>query len=172
MKLRLGVALFFAIALIFFSTGVSASTVKKSPVEEKTKVVTSFELFWPIPAGKVAGDRWYGLKLFKENLRGLLIFGEKEKVEYQLFLATKRVVEAEKLALEGKTDKANVTLSKVRELVSKSSLLYQKGLPGDLTEIDNKLARLNDFLPVLKEIGGVDKGLVEEIEKLIKPLLK
>ena len=59
--------------------------------------INSYELFWPITAGKVAGEPFYGLKLFKEKVRGSFIFGKFQKASYALFLTTKRVVETEKL---------------------------------------------------------------------------
>jgi len=79
----------------------------------KSMEVNSFELFWPVVAGKTKGDSLYGLKLFKEKLRGFLIFGEPQKANYNAFLATKRLVEAEKLIKGGKDNFSDVTLDKM-----------------------------------------------------------
>ena len=48
------------------------------------------------------GNSLYGLKSFKESLRGFFIFGELKKANYNIELSNKRVVEAEKLYLENK----------------------------------------------------------------------
>src|SRR3989344_7375004 len=83
--------------------------------------VNSFVLFWPVSAGKTMGESLYGLKTFKEKVRGLLIFGKVQKVDYSLFLATKRVVEAEKLLNDGKDDLAVKTLDKMNRALDAAS---------------------------------------------------
>ena len=72
--------------------------------------INSFELFWPLSAGKTLESNVYWLKQAKENLRGALIFGPAPKTNYDVFLATKRLLEAEKLLKENKDDLANRTL--------------------------------------------------------------
>lgn len=64
--------------------------------------VNSYELFWPITAGRTMGDSLYFLKSIKESFRELLIFGDLKKASYSLELSTKRTVEAEKLYLTDK----------------------------------------------------------------------
>src|SRR5688500_13173828 len=64
--------------------------------------VNSFDLFCPISAGKVAGDSLYFLKNLKENIRGVFIFDDFKKIEYNIVLTEKRAVEAEKLFLDKK----------------------------------------------------------------------
>lgn len=75
--------------------------VSTDPRSKPTKV-DSFELFWPIVAGKVQGDSMYSLKIFKENVRGYLILSSLKKVEYLTFISSKRLVEFEELALSRK----------------------------------------------------------------------
>jgi len=78
---------------------------------ELPETINSFELFWPIAPGKTMGDSLYFLKTLKENARGMIIFGNPEKADYKVLLATKRLVEAEKLITENKEDLANKTLN-------------------------------------------------------------
>jgi len=69
---------------------------------EIVQEVRSFDLFWPVVAGKLKGDAVYPLKRLKENIRGILIFDDFKRADYYSFLATKRLVEGE--ALIGKGD--------------------------------------------------------------------
>lgn len=72
-------------------------------VEQPSVVkVSSSELFWPITAGAVMGEMLYPLKSLKENLRGLIIFGNVKKADYLITLSEKRLIEAEKLLVEKK----------------------------------------------------------------------
>ena len=82
----------------------------------------SYELFWPIVAGKVQGDSLYPLKIFKEQIRGFLIFSGTRKAEYFSFLSTKRLVEFEKLVLVKKDyDNAARTLKAYEENLKKGA---------------------------------------------------
>lgn len=75
---------------------------------------SSYEMFYPMVAGKTAADGFiYKLKILKENIRGSLIFGASQKAEYNIFLASKRLLESEKLLSEQKNDLALATLDKV-----------------------------------------------------------
>lgn len=107
------IVLVFAFVLVLSQVAMASAKIIASsptPVPETASEVNSFELFWPISAGKTMGDSLYFLKTLKENLRGMIIFGNPEKADYAILLATKRSVEAEKLIGEGKTDLANKTL--------------------------------------------------------------
>lgn len=75
-------------------------TTEKSEETEVASEINSFELFWPIAAGKVMGEPLYFLKSFKERIRELLIFSDFKKADYNITLSEKRTVEAEKLFLE------------------------------------------------------------------------
>ncbi len=113
--LVVGLILVFPVAAMAKTTYSTVKTTVKTtptPASSATPVanVDSFELFWPVVPGKTMGDTLYGLKIFKEKVRGFLIFGIPQKANYKVTLATKRVVEAEKLITDGKTDLANQTL--------------------------------------------------------------
>lgn len=72
------------------------------------------EVFWPLSAGKTIDDSLYFLKQWKETLRGLIIFGQIQKADYQLTLVTKRLLEADKLMQQQKTVAASKTLDLAR----------------------------------------------------------
>lgn len=123
------VAIFFTLAPSVFAEGSASGSMMK---DEKMADVNSFELFWPIVAGKTRGDSFYFLKTLKEDLRGLIIFGNPEKANYSVLLATKRTVEAEKLINEGKQDLANKTLeSAIKDVDSAEASVANAISSGD-----------------------------------------
>lgn len=90
--------------------------------------VDSYNLFWPLAAGKTEEDRFYFLKLFKEQAGGWVIFDDLRKADYAIFLGSKRVLEAEKLLQNGKQelalkalDKANIQFSSAYNFVKNAS---------------------------------------------------
>lgn len=124
----------------------------KEESSEMAENVDSFELFWPIVAGKTRGESWYFLKRLKEKVRGALIFGDAKDAEYNVFLATKRVVEAEKLINEDKSDVTLETLEEAKENMSKAQDKWEDVENTDTPvkhEINNKLDNLEKFLPSL-----------------------
>ena len=64
---------------------------------QASEVKSSYELFYPIVAGKVPGDRFYSLKILREKIVGMFLFDTDKKIEYRVSLSKKRLVEAEKL---------------------------------------------------------------------------
>lgn len=114
--------------LIYFSPPVAAATLipnkESTPSVQMSPSLNSFEMFWPLVAGKTIEDGFvYQLKRFKETVRGWFIFGKVEKVDYSVFLATKRVLEAEKLINENKYGLANETLD---DALSQLSIAEEK----------------------------------------------
>ncbi len=105
----------FSLALLFTLTNsVSAATPVPSP--SPTPMPSSFEMFWPVVAGKVKGESLYGLKILKEKLREAIIFSDFRKADYNITLSVKRVVEAEKLYLQDKKyENAKMTLEAAQE---------------------------------------------------------
>jgi hypothetical protein len=122
------------IFISFFSPSV-AFAQSPSPSLEPIGPVSSFELFWPISAGKVAGEPLYFLKTLKENVRGMLIFSTYKKAEYAITLGEKRVVEAEKLFLEKKD--------------------YQNGA-GTLQVLQEKWKSIDDNIQKLSEDPNIE----------------
>lgn len=87
--------------LLILPLNAFAATVKPKATQKPVEV-NSFEMFWPIVAGKVEGDSLYGLKAYKEKVRGFLIFSNLKKAEYNALLSEKRLLEYEKLVIEKK----------------------------------------------------------------------
>jgi len=101
--------------LLSFSGAVTAQGMRESAnfAEDREAVaeeVSSFDLFWPIVAGRTRGDSLYFLKPLKERLRELLIFNDFQKAEYSITMAEKRAVELEKLVNERDLGNAQSTL--------------------------------------------------------------
>lgn len=156
-------AVFLALLLFGVSFGsiVAASVSAQKPTPSPSSV-SSFELFWPVVAGKTMDDSLYVLKTLKENLRGMLIFGKAQKADYAVLLSTKRVVEAEKLINEGKNDLADKTLEQASIQLDKAGSNLDKALEtktsfqNEATDIVNKISNLETFIPWL--ISKTDKN--------------
>ena len=151
------------------------STENATDTDVQFEEVNSFELFWPVAAGKTKGESLYFLKRFKENLRGALIFGDAKAADYNLFLATKRVVEAEKLIREDKHDRAKETLEEAYKRVAKANERWST-VEGEVTttkhEMNNKLNNLEKFLPYLgnQESNDDIKAEIKSLHEAVKQL--
>lgn len=134
------------------ATATPLPTPTPTPLPEK---VNSFEVFWPMVAGKTVESKFYSLKLLKEKLRGILIFGKSQKAGYQVFLGTKRVLEAEYLLISGKKDLANITLEKADSSFGKAienlKTAKEKGVVPDSikTDISEKITNLTKLVKYL-----------------------
>jgi len=168
-------ALFFA-PFAVFAQDADTPTSDIANIEE----VNSFELFWPVVAGKTTGEPLYFLKSLKEKVRGWFIFGASQKAEYAVFLATKRVVEAEKLINEGKNDLADKTLSRATTQLEKAEQnlgkALDKGTPfqDEAVNIENRLSNLEIFVPWLilnsEENKEALSRFLEKVESLSSKL--
>ena len=170
---KIGFAFFIFIAL--FLATFQTSWAKISQPTTASKEITSFELFWPVVAGKTMGDPLYILKSLKEKVRGFLIFGKSQKVDYSVFLATKRVVEAEKLINESKRKLAVETLDKAIVLLE-SAETKVSNTPGESISSDTKnninkqLENLEIFIPKLIAQDGNLVGKLQEVLNVVKTL--
>ena len=147
-----------------------------SPTPTSTPLnISSFELFWPVVAGKTIDDPLYILKSLKEKVRGFLIFGKPQKADYNVFLATKRVVEAEKLISEDKRELAVKTLDKAIVLLE-SAETELSGTPGESissdikNNINKQLKNLEIFVPRLMSQDGSLVGKLQEVLNVVKTL--
>ena len=153
-------ALFLGIALVLtLSQSVYAKAVvkltptpKPSPVATPVPVVDSFELFWPMSAGKTMQSKVYFLKTLKEDVRGFLIFGSAQKADYSIFLGIKRMLEAEVLMKGNVPDLANKTLdSAAKDFDKANSSLTDAKNSGDVdqdtkNEINDRVSNLKKFV--------------------------
>lgn len=127
-------------------------------VDAQEGPVNSYELFWPITAGRTTGDTLFILKRVKEGVREFLIFSKYRKADYNMTLATKRLVEAEKLFTENDTKNAQKSLEMSLEKLTKAKgLMAQVESNGqDPTDLRNALnstvekhVRLVDYLATM-----------------------
>ena len=102
--------------------------VAPSPTPSPVIEINSYQAFWPLTAGKTQDDQLYFLKKFKEEIRGWFIFGTAQKAEYTVFLATKRILEVEKLIKEGKSEIADKTLEEALKQSTKAEILVNSAL--------------------------------------------
>lgn len=139
------------IAFVFLLT-LSSNLVLAQNETKTENPVNSFEIFWPLVAGRTKGDKFYTLKTFKEKVRGLLIFGKPQKADYSLFLVTKRLLEVEKLSKEGKKDYSLQTLDNALaglSAVDDSMTDAGEGIKLTIDDLNLKFDNLEIFLPWL-----------------------
>lgn len=135
------------------------------PNQALADAVDSYELFWPTVAGVTMAEPSYFFKTLKEDLRGLLIFGKAQKVDYLISLAIKRTVEAEKLIKLDKKDLAQKTFDKATKDVNDAINLSKPSLKSLDTSIINT-GKLNKFLASMKQEDLLSK--VKELQGLLK----
>ncbi len=147
------------LTLIFGASQVAhaKTTNARTPVAPKATAtplptpVDSFSLFWPVSSGKTIQSKVYFLKLLKEKVRGFLIFGSSEKASYQMFIATKRMLEAEFLIKNNLPELANKTLDAAIDNLNKSnSALNNAKKEGNVNQdmkndINTKNSNLKEF---------------------------
>ena len=164
------------LAALVLVTGVGSSLVfAQEEIAEPALEVSSFELFWPVVAGRTKGDSLYPIKMLKEKLRGALIFGSFKKVEYDVFLTTKRVIEAEALFNSGKQELANETLDLAFDRLEAAQNRLGKIAAADkagtiVDEVNNKLNNLEVFLPRLISQNEASKDKLQEVLERIQNL--
>ena len=164
------VLVFTALFLPVNSFAAPTPKASQKPIE-----VNSFEMFWPIVAGKVQGDSLYNLKMFKENIRGFLIFSNLRKAEYNTVLSQKRLLEFEKLVLVNKDyDNAKLTLDTYKQTLKLITEQLQKSKEEgqDVTRVSqNTLAIFEKEYALLQSIfTKVDETQKESIVEVIKSL--
>lgn len=132
----------------------------------------SYELFWPVVAGRTSEDPLYSLKLLKEGFRGAFIFSSAKKSEYSLFLSEKRLVEFENLVKIKKDVKsAQKTLDRYNSELAKTVNYFDKALAGESTAADVKQRILKSFDNQLLVLGSVQKDLDEQLKSPVSSLM-
>lgn len=169
-----------AVLSSFASTVAAVSVTQPSPTKEplKVKSINSFELFWPVSAGRVMGDKLYTFKILKENLRGVFIFNDLKKAEYNITLSEKRTVEAEKLFLVNKDTVNGInTLSEAQKKRETALDLIMESKSKNTSDVKSRMINsfknqklLLEFMPT--EIPEGQKSAVEENITSINNILK
>lgn len=136
----------------------SFSIASAQTIDKETKVASSsFEIFWPLSAGQVRGDKLYFLKRWKEGVRGLFIFSSGPKADYQTILGSKRLLEAEKLLQNNNEELADKTIDDaIKELTSAKNNWDKSKQEGNVSEttrieLKYKIKNVLIFTPILKE---------------------
>lgn len=128
----------------------------------------SYELFWPIVAGRTQGDSLYPLKLLKEKLRGVLIFSDIKKAEYFLFLSEKRLVEFENLIKEKKDmTNAGKTLEELKINHSKVVDFFKKAEDRGVTVADNGQRIKKSFGNQVLVLKGLEAVLAGDLKNSV-----
>lgn len=161
------------------STQPSPSTSPSPSSSPSAELMSSFELFWPMAAGRTDGDSLYFLKLIKEKIRGLFIFGTAQKADYEVFLGAKRMLETEKLIEEGKNDLVNKTLD--RALVQFSSAQdnlkkaqdKRENVDSVKTNIKNRISNVDKLVTQLEMTSSGDvKSKLSQVKDRVGQFLK
>lgn len=178
MKQFLGLLLTLFVLIGIFSPSVASKTFPTP--EPKITPVNSFELFWPIAAGRVEGDILYPLKLLKENIREALIFSNFIKADYNIKIAEKRTVEAEKLIISVKNfdlaaktlDRAQLKRERILILVEKAAREgeYVVDLKNAFKESLRKQRTLLFYIST--QLEGEQRDLLNENIKQIDSILE
>lgn len=113
MKKLVGLVVMLVLLLTPVNILAQEEVENEEPGETVVQEVRSFDLFWPVVAGRVKGDTLYSLKRLKENVRGMLIFDDFERADYYGFLATKRLVEGEALVEKGDVENGKAMFGEV-----------------------------------------------------------
>lgn len=179
MKYRLGLLIFVIAVGLFISPSTSyavnynpsinkvmPSATPEATVSGKPVEVNSFEMFWPLAAGKTRADGLYFLKNLKENVRGWFIFGAAEKAEYKTLRATKRVLEAEALINDSKFDLAKETEASANNYLNQtlSTFTDTSDIQDELkATVKNRLDNLIKLVDVLNTRTKEQKDLNEQV---------
>lgn len=162
------------------SKAVQASPSPTPSFSPSPSPITSFEVFWPITAGKVEGESMYWLKRIKEKISGKLIFSETKKSKYRLTLSKKRLLEAEKLLLDKKDyPRAQNTLSESTKELQKSvqSVLKAKEDGKNVNDLNSEInetgQKESDFLKdLISKVPQEQQQNLINTSKSIEEILK
>lgn len=169
----------FVLLSLIFSLVVVSDISAEFPASSSAQIdisQKSFEIFWPLVAGKTIDQSMYYFKNLKEQLRGMLIFGQPQKADYAVLLSTKRFLEVVQLTEEGKTDWANKTMialyARLDEAEKALSLAKEnKESVGEAgINITNNLNNIEQFTGILIETKGEYKDQLQEVLDKIQKL--
>lgn len=166
------------ISLLFFTISFPILAEENSTISAKLQSGGSYELFWPLTSGNTMDNPFYFLKLWKEDVSGWFIFDTAKKADYEVTLATKRVLEAEKLLHEKKENLAGKTLDKALTQLTLSRGIFSKASRSEnnfslaRVNINNQLSNLQVFIPRMSELGqGSSRTQSEKIKDIVEKFL-
>lgn len=145
--------LFLTVSLAYAKTPTPSPTPTASP---QAMELNTFELFWPLVAGKTVDNPLFFLKNLKEKVRGILIFGNPQKVDYAVLISTKRLLEGEKLLGEEKLEAAKKSLGLAE---------------GELEQAENYFAKSKESNENYGNVGPQIVTRLTNMEKLVTWLI-
>lgn len=191
-SILLVVLIIFSSALVFdanltYAKNNSKSSLPGSPqvaitnsvvedVKDNQQIVNSYELFWPLVAGKTERDSLYFLKLLKEGIQGWFIGRDSKKADYEILLGTKRMLEAEVLIKDNKIDSALKTLGRANSNFSKAyDYIKTADSKKQLSTSDirrERLTKLRILIDYLKTIASTETSsrldpIKEKIDRVL-----
>jgi hypothetical protein len=161
----------------------SASNVfaaKLSPLPTSTPFPSSYELFYPVVAGKTMAESFYFLKTAREWLVDKLTFDPIRNADYHLLLSKKRLIEAEKLLSQKNYSFSQKSLTKsVGEIKNAVETAKKGGSAGkNVADIYNtiKIVGQNevDFIEIslIKTVPEAEKEFLLNTSKSIRELIQ
>ncbi len=159
----------FSFVLPNFAFAQADEQIDTGSGREVVENVNSFELFWPLVAGKTKADGFtYTLKLLKERLRGFFIFGPSKKLDYKIFRAAKRLLESEYLMEKGEMQLASDTLrasiNEINSTLESIRSMSSKGVASDQRQ--NMLNRLPNIRKLSWWLSSQNDDLNDSLTEL------
>lgn len=179
MKRFLVISLLIIISFAFLAV---ISPVKSATLEKPTPTptleedydfssMTTYELFWPITAGKVPGDKFYNLKVWRDKLMGYLFFNPVKKSEYLKQLANKRLLEAEKLVELDRQQFLQETLEKsIKYMKDGLEILSSAEQTSESAWLEDEYAK--DLKKHLIVLGRMEEKAKESQKSIIEDNIK
>ncbi len=173
------------ILVIFFSLTLLPTIVlaeEPSPItseaSQSSSTVDSYDLFWPVFAGKTMDESMYPLKLVKESIGEFFAFGDLNKTKYNTTLSEKRLLEAEKLIKNKSYKNLKATLDSSQEKRQKALSFFQKAKDNNrhLDQLKETMANsLNNQLKLLfalkLQVSSDNQSLLDSSINQVKDFL-
>lgn len=162
MRKRLSILLSLSALVVSLTMSPVNTNAQEADVDDPspTPIPSSYELFYPVVAGKIPGDALYPLKTLREWFVDKLIFNKIKNSDYHLVLSKKRLVETEALIAKPDYTRANKTIGKVVQEINESirSALKAKSQGKQTTDLVNTISSV-----VNTEIDFIEKSLLEKL---------
>lgn len=154
------------------------SATESAQVEYDFASMTTYEMFWPLVAGKVPGDGLYQFKVWRDKLMGLFYFNKSKKSEYLKQLANKRLIEIERLVELERHSHLESTLQKSSDNLERGvDLLLASGTDAQTEWLTQEFRKdLDKHRIVLERLGDKvqedQKGSFDKSLQTVKDLIE
>lgn len=161
------------LAFLFLTLLVSPlyAVTAKPPSANPEPVKDSYTLFYPVVAGKVEGESLYFLKRVRDKITEILAFSDERKSTVTLALATKKLLEAEKLLKEEKYEYANKAFNLFSDYLDSSYQHAVKAQEGDfVVDLFGEISNQTDKYLIL--LNQLKNKMPEEQKNRLLEILK